>query len=257
MLEPLAETLGVPIYDIVKGKSPAQKEETEMAAETESEKGSADTAIKSVIDAAIDQRKKRTRRIIRTVLALSLITLVFWYYYHDEPAPQFYVEFSDLRIHHETDLLQQGMITEFADIGIRKEDIRRSIEEALGTNALDIEVETLGLIWRSDDIRLQLYLDDEKMSVDNGPESPAWPMRQAEYVEEQWSLRRRIEETQKGLYQIGTQGRLLFAGPAGTDVKLNAHVWIKATYRDRFILSRRHEVLLISANYATDTISVK
>ncbi len=258
MLEPLAETLGVSIYDIVKGKSPAQKEETEMAAETASEKGSADAAIKSVIDAAIDQRKKRTRRIIRTVLALSLITLVFWYYYHDESVPQYYTNFAELRIHHETDyLLQQGMITEFADIEIRKEDIRRSIEEALGTNALDIEVETLGLIWRSDDIRLQLYLDDEKMSVDNGPESPSWPMRQAEYLEAQWSLRRRIEETQKGLYQIGTQGRLLYAGPAGTDVTLNAHVWIKVTYRDRFILSRRHEVLLISANYATDTISVR
>ena len=67
----------------------------------------------------------------------------------------------------------------------------------------------------------------------------------------------RLEETEKVLYQIGTQGRLLYAGPAGTDVKLNAHVWIKATYRDRFILSRRHEVLLISANYATDTISVR
>lgn len=257
MLEPLAETLGVSIYDIVKGKSSAQKEETEMAAETASEKGSADTAIKSVIDAAIDQRKKRTWRIIRTVLALSLITLVFWYYYHDEPAPQFYVEFSDLRIHHETDLLQQGMITEFADIGIRKEDIRRSIEEAFGVNALDIEVETLGLIWRSDDLRLQLFKDDEKMSVDNGPESPGWPMRQAGYFEAQWSLRKRLEETEKSLYRIGTQGRLLFAGPAGTDVKLNAHVWIKVTYRDRFILSRRHEVLLISANYAEDTISVK
>ena len=257
LLEPLAETLGVSIYDIVKGKSPAQKEETEMAAETESEMESADTAIKSVIGAAIDQRKKRTRRIIRIVLALALICLVFWYYYHDESVPQFYVEFSDLRIHHETDLLQQGMITEFADIGIRKEDIRRSIEEALGRNVLDIEVETLGLIWRSDDIRLQLYLDDEKMSVDNGPESPSWPMRQAEYLEAQWSLRKRLEETEKGLYQIGTQGRLLYAGPAGTDVTLNAHVWIKATYRDRFILSRRHEVLLISANYAEDTISVK
>ena len=42
MLEPLAETLGVPIYDIVKGKSPAQKEETEMAAETASETNLAD-----------------------------------------------------------------------------------------------------------------------------------------------------------------------------------------------------------------------
>ena len=75
LLEPLAETLGVSIYDIVKGKSPAQKEETEMAAETESEKGSADTAIKSVIGAAIDQRKKRTRRSIRILLVLCLLWL--------------------------------------------------------------------------------------------------------------------------------------------------------------------------------------
>ena len=257
MLEPLAETLGVSIYEIVMGKSTA-KEGAEMTAEEGGAKENADTAIKSVIDTTIDQRKKRTRRIIRILLALALLCLVCWYYYHDENAQQFYVNDLDLQIRHETDLLlQQGGISEFAEIEFRKEDIRRSIEEALGVNALDVEVETLGLIWRSDDGRLLLYKDDKKMSVDNGPESPSWSMRQAEGMEVQWSLRKRLVETEKGLYQVRTQGRLQYDGPAGTDVILNAHVWLKVTYRDRFFLSRRHEVLLISSVYATDIIAVR
>ncbi len=258
MLEPLAETLGVSIYDIVIGKSSAQKEGTDMPGDAECEKESADTAIKSLIDTTVQQRKKRARRIIRVVLTLALLCLVCWYYFHDELEPISYVDVFQLEIHHETDyLLQQGEIMELADIEFRKEDIRQSIEEALGVNALDIEVETVGLIWRSDDIRLRLYKDDEKMWVDMGPENPEWSMRQAGYFEAQWSLRQRIEETQKGIYQIRTQGRLQYDGPADTDVTLNAHVWIKVTYRDRFILSRRHEVLLISSNYATDMIPVK
>lgn len=72
MLEPLAKTLDVPIYEIVAGEKTARGE-TEMKADAKREEDRTDTVIKSVITESIIQKKKSGRRLIFAVIGIAIV----------------------------------------------------------------------------------------------------------------------------------------------------------------------------------------
>ncbi len=248
VMEAMAEILNVSCSEIILGERAPQPA---LEGNADEVSALAESAVKSVIDESVAQRKRRTRRaVILAAIILALLAAILPYYLREVPVRNLSAgDYVSVKAYHTIDFLwSDRLASELVDISFNINDVKQHLSKfALSADRVwSVRVEKIWLVMSSPDSGLKFRSEDEILKDETA----------FHYGPYQGTIDR-IEKAEDGQYDFHVITGTEYGGVPDEEIETEilADVWILVTYRKDFPWSRRYSVMLRASG--TDTLLIK